>query len=83
MTTQSQKDDWKLFNTSLRNQLLLKNALITTLTYKPLVGETSLTDPSGTTTYYEYDQFNRLFLIKDDNSNILKNYQYHYASQAK
>lgn len=83
MTTQSQKADWKLFNASLRNQLLLKNALVTTLTYKQLIGETSLTDPAGTTTYYEYDQFNRLFLIKDDNSNILKNYQYHYASQAK
>ena len=43
---------------SLRTKL--PNAMITTYMYKPLVGMTSMTIPSGVTTYYEYDIFGRL-----------------------
>jgi YD repeat-containing protein len=56
----------------------LSNAQITTYTYKPLVGMTSLTDPKGMTTYYEYDGFLRLKTIKDQNGNVIKQYDYHY-----
>jgi YD repeat-containing protein len=56
----------------------LTNSLVTTYTYKPLIGMTSQTDPNGVTTYYEYDSFGRLKFIKDDKGNMLKKYEYHY-----
>ena len=63
---------------TLRTDSRLSNAQVTTYTYKPLVGMTSQTDPKGMTTYYEYDDFQRLKIIKDQNGNIIKQYDYHY-----
>jgi len=57
---------------------LIGKALITTYTYLPLVGATSETDPLGNTTYYEYDSFNRLRLVKDKNGKVLKQHDYQY-----
>ncbi len=56
----------------------LPDALITTYTYKPLVGVTSTTDPSGRATKYEYDAFNRLLKIKDDKNNADQEFEYNY-----
>jgi YD repeat-containing protein len=56
----------------------LPNAQVTVYTYKPLVGMTSVTDPKGMTTYYEYDNFQRLLTIKDQNGHIVKSYDYHF-----
>ncbi|NTE04327.1 hypothetical protein G6M26_06380 [Agrobacterium tumefaciens] len=64
----------------LRNSTSLKNAQITSYTYKPLVGITSMTDPKGMTTYYEYDNFGRLKWLKDQHGNILKENTYHYKN---
>ncbi|MFD2286688.1 hypothetical protein GJU39_22365 [Pedobacter petrophilus] len=64
----------------LRNSPNLKDAHISSYTYKPLVGMTSQTDPKGMTTYYEYDEFQRLKNVKDQNGNILKNSTYHYKN---
>lgn len=58
-----------------------KDALITTYTYEPHIGITSITDPKGEVSFYEYDEFNRLKNIKDAEGNILKNYCYNYAGQ--
>jgi YD repeat-containing protein len=55
-----------------------KDAQMTTYTYDASVGMTSQTDAKGETTYYEYDSFQRLLNIKDQNGNILKSYQYNY-----
>ena len=63
---------------NLRNSL--PGAMITSYTYKPLVGMTSSTDTKGMTTYYEYDEFQRLKNVKDQNGNILKNSSYHYKN---
>jgi len=54
------------------------DALMTTYTYKPLVGMATKTDTRGLTEYYEYDSFGRLNLIKDFNGHILKDFRYHY-----
>ncbi len=56
----------------------LPNALVTTYTYAPLVGITSSTDAKGMTTYYEYDDFQRLVNIKDKDGNIIKHTDYNY-----
>jgi YD repeat-containing protein len=80
LTTDAQKSAWKSFNASLRDALP-PNVVVTTYTYAPLIGMTSSTDPNGFTTYYEYDTFGRLKLIRDKDNKILKQYHYHYQSQ--
>jgi len=57
------------------------SAKMTTYTHDPLIGVTSTTDANNLTSYYEYDSFNRLKLIRDDNGNILKKYTYHLKDQ--
>jgi YD repeat-containing protein len=55
-----------------------KTCMVTIYTYAPLIGMTSSTNPSGVTTYYEYDTFGRLKCLRDDDGHILKTYEYHY-----
>jgi hypothetical protein len=49
-----------------------------TFTYEPLVGIITQCDASDHTSYYEYDNYNRLKLIRDMNGNILKTFKYQY-----
>ena len=74
---------WKSFNSELRILLisLFPESYISTYTYDPLIGMTSKTDPNGFTTYYQYDNFGRLKYIKDNEGNILEQYEYHYKNQ--
>ncbi|MDN5205238.1 RHS repeat protein [Fulvivirgaceae bacterium BMA10] len=67
---------------ALRNHNDMKDALITTFTYDPIVGMISSTDPNGITTTYEYDELNRLRIIKDHEGNIVQHYDYHYYNEA-
>ncbi len=66
-----------LLNT-LRTHASTKHALTSTYTYKPLVGMTSATDPSGKISIYEYDSFGRLKTIKDQDGKVLKVFDYKY-----
>ncbi|PRD44980.1 hypothetical protein [Sphingobacterium haloxyli] len=63
---------------NLRGHSGMLKAQITTYTYKPLVGMTSMTDPRGVTEYYQYDGFQRLKDVLDFDKNVLQNYRYHY-----
>jgi len=56
------------------------NAQMTTYTYAPLIGMTSQTDSNNKVTYFEYDAFGRLKLIRDNNKNIIKTFSYQYNS---
>lgn len=72
-------------STNLINKLKLlragfPNAMVTTYTYNPLIGITSITDPKDYTTYYEYDASGRLKQVKDNESKILSASKYHYTN---
>lgn len=54
------------------------NAVISTVTYDPLIGKTSETDDNGRIMYYEYDDLGRLKLVLDEKRNVLKSYEYNY-----
>lgn len=54
---------------------------VTTYTYRPLVGMTSMTDPRGVTTHYDYDGFGRLketYIFENGQKKVLQAYNYHY-----
>lgn len=63
----------------------LPYALVTTYKYKPLIGINEITDPSGITTYYEYDSLGRLkrTYLKDESNQekTLQIYDYNYHNQ--
>jgi YD repeat-containing protein len=56
-----------------------QDAQLTTYAFDPLAGMTSQTDPSGRTTFYEYDALGRLLRTRDDQGRILSQQRYHYA----
>ena len=60
----------------LRNAL--PQSLVTTYTYDPLISVTSVTDASGYTSYYIYDEFNRLKYLKNKDGEVLEEYNYNY-----
>jgi YD repeat-containing protein len=62
-------------------QQLVPQSFSTTYTHKPLVGVTSMTDPSGITIFYEYDSFGRLKAIRNHLGEYLERYDYHYKNQ--
>lgn len=64
---------------SLRSSLPV-TSLMTSYTYDPLIGVTSITDPRGRTVYYHYDAFNRLEQVKDHEGNILNKNEYNYKN---
>lgn len=66
---------------ALRNEASLSDAMITTYTYDPPIGVSSITDPRGRTVYYHYDDFNRLEFVKDHDGNLLNKNEYNYAPQ--
>jgi hypothetical protein len=62
----------------VRSGLTDIKALVTTYTHKPMVGIGSQTGPDGRTVYFEYDEFGRLRLLKDNDGKILKMYDYKF-----
>jgi hypothetical protein len=56
----------------------LPNARVSTYTFAPLIGITSVTDSNDRSLYYFYDGFGRLNYTKDNDGKILNKYTYHY-----
>ena len=56
------------------------DALMTTYTYKPLIGITTKNNPQNQIQYYEYDNVGRLELIKDLDKNVLQTFEYKYKT---
>lgn len=75
----TKKTTWDNFNMNLRNAL--DDQMVTTYTYTPLVGVTSVTDPRGYTMYYQYDAYNRLQEVRDADDHLVTDYEYHYKGQ--
>lgn len=63
---------------SLRNHSSMSDSMVTSFTYDPLTGITSMTDPRGQTIYYEYDEHHRLKFVKDAYGKIVSANQYNY-----
>ncbi|UYQ95514.1 hypothetical protein MKQ68_10420 [Chitinophaga horti] len=59
------------------------NAQMSTYTYRPMSGISSVSDTNHRIIYYEYDEHGRLKLIKDQHGNILKLMEYQYRVPAQ
>lgn len=60
-----------------------ENILVTTYTYKPLVGITEIKDPSGHTTRYVYDADGKLLQVRDSQDRVLKSHEYNIVTDCK
>lgn len=69
-------DELKIIFNDLRNEM--PNSMISSFTYDPLIGATTITDPNGILITYDYDDNNRLETISDTHENILKHIDYNY-----
>lgn len=59
---------------------LVPGAMISTYSYKPLIGLSAATDQNGVTHKYDYDSIGRLHLIKNDDDHIQSRYNYNYKN---
>ena len=85
-------DGWSLLRWEINNATVIEvsgleidevrvhpaDALMTTYTYKPFIGVTASCDVNNKPTWYFYDGFNRLELIKDIDKNIVKKFEYKF-----
>jgi len=62
-------------------RLYPEGAQMTTYTYRQLVGMTTDCDVNNKVTYYQYDAFGRLNVVRDQDTNIIKKICYNYAGQ--
>ena len=53
-------------------------SFVTTSTYHPILGVTSITDSKNNINYFEYDAYGRLNILRDKDYNILKYIKYNY-----
>lgn len=56
-------------------------AIVQAFTYNPLLGVTSQSDANNRVSYYEYDNWGRLYIVRDHTNNILKKICYNYQGQ--
>lgn len=59
----------------------MPGAIVTTLTYKPSVGISTITDPLFRKITYRYDKLNRLQFVEDYDGKIMEGYKYRFQNQ--
>ncbi len=59
-------------------RLYPKGTLMSTVTFKDGVGKSTECDVNNRLVYYEYDALGRLKLMRDQNRNIIKTYEYNF-----
>jgi hypothetical protein len=59
-------------------RLFPKGSLMSTVTYNEGIGKSSDCDANNRILYYEYDGLGRMRLIRDQNRNVIKTYEYNY-----
>ncbi|MEH3114022.1 hypothetical protein [Pedobacter terrae] len=57
----------------------LPNSMVSTFAYSPMIGVTRMTSADGNSKFFRYDDYGRLFTVKDDQGNILKKHDYALA----
>jgi len=59
-------------------RLYPKSAQMTTYAFKPLIGMSEKCDEANRITRYRYEAFNRLYMILDQDRNVIKKFDYNY-----
>jgi hypothetical protein len=62
-------------------RLYPSGAQMITYTYDPLLGLTAQCDAANHIMYYEYDMLGRAKLLRDQEGNVVKTFEYHYTGQ--
>ena len=60
----------------------LSDARVTTYTYIPGIGVSSMIDPAGMKTTYEYDSAGRLSCVRDNGGNKVEEFVYHFMDDS-
>jgi len=66
---------------TVRDNMKGKKAIVSTYTFNPLVGVIKETKSNGYTINYDYDDFGRLFRIKNNDGKIQKEFRYNFISK--
>ncbi|PZR09053.1 MAG: hypothetical protein DI539_22295, partial [Flavobacterium psychrophilum] len=59
------------------------DAQMATYTFSVLNGMTSATDANGKTTFYEFDEFGRLAIVRDNDKNVIKTICYNLSGETE
>jgi YD repeat-containing protein len=78
---QSATTEGELLTALIDLRTSLTAAMVTTYTYIPLVGISTVTDPKGYKTTYTYDALGRLSTVKDHDGKFLSTNTYNYRPQ--
>lgn len=78
MTRETETNKINAFISTIREKVNGLGGLVTTYTYKPLIGMESQTLPNGMKTTYEYDGFGRLTKVLDHNNKAVSTNSYNY-----
>lgn len=59
----------------------MSDAMVSGFTYIPLIGVSTIIDPKGQKSVYQYDAQGRLAMVRDTDGHILSKNEYHYRAQ--